>query len=358
MFDDADTEWAPTRARLRTLLTADEWSAARRTTLNAHYTDPTVVAAVWDFLAAVGFDGGRVLEPGCGSGNFIGLAPADLDVSWIGVELDPTTAAICALLYPQATIRAEGFETTDLPDGSVDAVVGNVPFGKVALYDRRHNAAGESIHNHFIIKALHLCRPGGMVAVLTSRYTMDARNPQARATMADLADLVTAVRLPGSTHRHVAGTDVVTDLLVLRRRPPDAVAGRCRTVAPDRGPRHRRWAGAGQRVVRRPSRTDPRHPHARRRLPRRRPAASPAPSTPPSCTPSWQPKRPPPSPAATATTPLRHHRRHPGRSRRPTSTLPPAASRAPSSNCRTAASSGSPAAGPRRSTARSAPAES
>lgn len=219
IFDDADVEWADDRTRLRGLLDPDAWSAARRTTLNAHYTDPRVVTGIWKALQGLGFTGGRVLEPGCGSGNFIGAAPP-LPIDWVGVELDPTSAAICAQLYPSASILAQGFETTDLSDASFDAAVGNVPFGSVALHDRRHNPTGESIHNHFLIKALHLCRPGGLVAVITSRYTLDARNPQARATMSELADFVTAIRLPGATHRHVAGTEVVTDLVVLRRRSP------------------------------------------------------------------------------------------------------------------------------------------
>ena len=159
-----------------------------------------------------------MLEPGCGSGNFIGFAPPGARVT--GVELDPVTAAIAAVLHPQAQILAESFADTRDPDGVYDLAIGNVPFGKAALHDRRHNLAGHSIHNHFIIKALRLVRPGGLVAVLTSRYTMDARNPAARREMASLADLVGAVRLPSGAHQKAAGTGVVTDLLILRRREP------------------------------------------------------------------------------------------------------------------------------------------
>jgi len=222
VFDADDDAWADIRNELSTLLSPEEWSAARRTTLNAHYTQPGVVDAMWSLVQALGFDGGRVLEPGCGSGNFIGFTPDHLDVRWTGVELDPVTAQIAQLLYSDAAIRSEGFETTSLADGSFDLVIGNVPFGKAALHDQRHNRAGHSIHNHFILKSLALCRPGGVVAVLTSRYTLDSRSDSARAAMAELADFVTAVRLPSATHRAVAGTDAVTDIVVLRRREAGA----------------------------------------------------------------------------------------------------------------------------------------
>jgi len=168
-------------------------------------------------VQALGFDGGRVLEPGCGSGNFIGFAPPGARLT--GVELDPVTAAIAAALYPRAQVLAGSFAGTRDRDGSYDLVVGNVPFGRVLLHDRTHNP-GHSIHNHFIIKSLRLTRPGGVVAVLTSRYTMDARNPAASREIAGLADLTGAIRLPGGAHQRAAGTSVVTDLLILRRREP------------------------------------------------------------------------------------------------------------------------------------------
>ena len=224
VFADDPGDWAATASQLRGLVSETEWAAARRTTINAHYTGAALVAPVWRFLTRVGLTGGTVLEPGCGSGNFIGFAPAELDeaLSWIGIELDPITAQIAQHLYPDADIRNEGFETTAMPDASVDLVVGNVPFGQVALNDPIHNPTRESIHNHFIVKGLRLLRPGGYLAVITSRYTLDARNPTARLAMADLADLEFAARFPSSAHHEVAGTSAVTDLLILRRRPEGA----------------------------------------------------------------------------------------------------------------------------------------
>jgi adenine-specific DNA methylase len=157
-----------------------------------------------------------VLEPGSGLGTFLGMAPEQARMT--GVELDPVTAAISRALYPHAEVRGESFADTRLPEGSFDAAIGNVPFSDVTLHDPVHNPTRQSMHNHFILKSLRLTRPGGMVAVLTSQYTMDAQNPGARREMAMLADLVGAVRLPAGAHRRTAGTDVVTDLLILRRR--------------------------------------------------------------------------------------------------------------------------------------------
>ena len=222
VFDDTDDRWAPTRTRLRGLLSDAEWTAARRSTLNAHYTDPSLVATIWALADQLGFGDGRVLEPGCGSGTFLGLAPDRAGIELVGVELEPITARIAQHLYPHSQIRAEGFEHSRFAEASFDLVVGNVPFGKVALHDPVHNHARHSIHNYFLIKALHLTRPGGLVLCLTSRFTLDARNPAARRELAALGDLVGAVRLPNGAHRATAGTDVITDLLVLRRRPPDA----------------------------------------------------------------------------------------------------------------------------------------
>ncbi|MDP9072782.1 MAG: methyltransferase domain-containing protein, partial [Actinomycetota bacterium] len=173
---------------------------------------------MWSAARQLGFTGGRCLEPGCGAGTLIGVAPADLAADMVGVELDPTSAAIAAALYPHATIRNESFADTRLPDGFFDLAIGNVPFGKIALHDPRHNRSGHSLHNHFLLKSLHLVRPGGLVVSLTSRFTLDSRNPSARREMAELADLVGAVRLPEGAFRQVAGTDVVIDLVVLRRR--------------------------------------------------------------------------------------------------------------------------------------------
>jgi N12 class adenine-specific DNA methylase len=218
VFDSARAEYSRTREQLAALLSPGELAAAARTTLNAHYTDAAIVQAMWGAVRSLGFTNGRVLEPGCGSGNFVGLAPPGAEIT--GVELDPVTAGIAATLYPQATIVTGSFADTSSHGAPYDLVIGNVPFGKIVLYDREHNPGGHSIHNHFIIKSLRLTRPGGLVAVLTSRYTLDARNPAARREIAGLADLAGAIRLPSRAHQQAAGTAVVTDLLILRRRAP------------------------------------------------------------------------------------------------------------------------------------------
>lgn len=174
-----------------------------------------------------------------------------------GVELDPLTAAICAELYPHATVRAESFADTRLPEGHFDAAIGNVPFSSVTLHDPLHNATRQSMHNHFILKSLRLTRPGGMVAVLTSQYTMDAQNPGARREMAMLADPVGAIRPRQGAHRRTAGTDVVTDMFILRCREPGlppADDGLWETVTPDQP---RRAEGEDQRLLRPPPRTHP-----------------------------------------------------------------------------------------------------
>ncbi len=239
-------------------------AAARRNTLNAHYTDASLAEAVWEAAAALGFTAGRVLEPGCGSGNFIAFAPGGARMT--GIELDPVTSGIAAALYPDADIRCESFADSRDDDASYDMAIGNVPFGNMVLHDRRHNRGGHSIHNHFIVKALKLVRPGGLVMVLTSRYTMDARNPAARREIAALADLTGAIRLPSGAHQRAAGTSVVTDLLIFPGQP----AGRARhhghrprrlpRRGPDRSRRRRHRPGiavragvcCSQRPLRRP----------------------------------------------------------------------------------------------------------
>ncbi len=217
IFDPSRDEFVGEAERLRELLADDRaWKAASRTVLNAHYTDARIVSAMWEHLGALGFAGGRVLEPGCGAGAFIGQAPQGTDM--VGVELDPTTARIAELLHPGATIRAESFADTRLSEGSVDAVIGNVPFGQAKLHDPVHNLGSHAMHNHFILKSLALVKPGGVVTVITSSWTMDGLNPAARREIAEHADFLGAVRLPNGAHRRVAGTDVLTDILVLRRR--------------------------------------------------------------------------------------------------------------------------------------------
>lgn len=218
VFDDLRTDMGWARDRLAEMLDPTELARARSSMLNAHYTDPDLVQQVWTAVTELGFERGRVLEPGCGTGNYIGLAPAGAQV--VGVEVEPTTAAIAAALQPQAQIRSESFAESRFPNGSFDLVVGNVPFARTVLSDKVHNTGRHSIHNHFLIKSLHLTAPGGLVAAITSRYTLDARNPAARREMAELADLVGAVRLPEAAHQRTAGTSVITDLLVFRRREP------------------------------------------------------------------------------------------------------------------------------------------
>lgn len=225
VFDATDDRFQTEREQLRELLTQSEYNAASRTVLNAHYTQGEYVWPMWDTLLEMGFTGGQVLEPGCGAGSFIAQAPnrADdprlsSDVRMTGVELDPSTALIAQHLHPDARIRAESFADSPFADNTFDAVIGNVPFGKVALHDPKHNAGKHSLHNHFILKSLDLTRPGGVVAVLTSRYTLDAQSSAAREAMYERADLVGAVRLPSGAHRRLAGTEAVTDLVVLRKR--------------------------------------------------------------------------------------------------------------------------------------------
>lgn len=219
IFDDLDQRFASERDRLRAVWTDQEWASARRTVLNAHYTAPEYAAAIWDAVAAAGFTAGAVLEPGCGSGTFISTAPAGAAMT--GIELDPTTALATGLAYPKARVLIESFADTTIDHDGFDAAVGNVPFGKVALYDPEYNPGKLSIHNHFILKSLRLVKPGGIVAVLTSRFTLDAKDDTARRAIAEHGALVGAVRLPTGAHVDVAGTDVITDLLIFRRHLPD-----------------------------------------------------------------------------------------------------------------------------------------
>lgn len=232
IFDPRRDTMGDERTRLRELLTDSEWAQARRNTLNAHYTDPLVVQAMWGALESAGFEGGRVLEPGCGSGTFMAHAPSSAQM--VGVELDSTTARIAAALHPQSQIRNEGFQHTHIPEGEFTAAIGNVPFGsRIRLLDRLHNQGQHSIHNHFIIKSLALTAPGGMVALLTSRFTMDSKDTRARREMLELGEFMGAVRLPSKAFSRVAGTDVVTDIVMFRRRDITAVNPRTEPLFDD-----------------------------------------------------------------------------------------------------------------------------
>ncbi|MFF4902535.1 DUF6884 domain-containing protein [Streptomyces sp. NPDC001068] len=207
---------ADVRDPLRTLLNDDEWSAAAASTLSAHYTPPEITAALWEALTDLGFDGGDVLEPGSGAGVTFGTAPDTARLT--GVEIDPTSAAISRLLAPGVSVLNESFADTVAPDGAFDATVGNVPFARVALFDPKHNKGRYRIHNHFLVKSVALTRPGGIVALITSRHTLDALLAAARQDLLGDADLLGAVRLPNKAFARSAGTDVVTDILILRRR--------------------------------------------------------------------------------------------------------------------------------------------
>jgi N12 class adenine-specific DNA methylase len=217
LFDTTVARYAAQRDELGALLGPDGYAAARRSTINAHYTHPLIADAMWRLAERVSFPGARVLEPGCGPGVFLARAPEWVNMT--GVEIDPTTARVAEALHPQATIRAASFaDVRGLADGAFDLVIGNVPFGDVVLYDQAHNKGKHSIHNHFLIKSLALLKPGGLLVALTSRFTLDSHTENARVEMHEMADLLAAVRLPAGAHRRVAGTDALTDLVVLRRR--------------------------------------------------------------------------------------------------------------------------------------------
>lgn len=222
VFDITDDRYTAERDRLQKLLTPAEYRAARRTVLTAFYTDEALTQAMWDALTEAGFDGGAVLEPGCGKGTFMSTAPADAHM--VGVELDPTSARIAALLHPDAQVRSERLETTPFPNDTFSAVIGNVPFGTNSPYDQIHNSDHLSLHNYAINKSIALTQPGGLVAVITSTSTADAdghRGQAARAAICANADLVTGVRLPSGKDGAFAagaGTEVGTDILIFRKR--------------------------------------------------------------------------------------------------------------------------------------------
>ena len=217
-FDENKSDWAKEYAELKAALTPEEYEAARGSTLNAHYTSPTVIRAIYDALASMDFEGGRILEPAMGVGNFFGLLPDSMSSSELhGVELDSITGRIAKQLYPEAEITVAGFETTNRPD-FYDLAVGNVPFGNYQVFDPEYNRLGFSIHNYFAAKMLDQVRPGGIVAFVTSRYTMDAKDESVRRYLAARGELLGAIRLPNNAFRANAGTDVVTDIIFLQRR--------------------------------------------------------------------------------------------------------------------------------------------
>ena len=217
-FDPGKDSWAKEYAELKGLLSEDEYAAARSSTLNAHYTSPTVIRSIYDAVERMGFRSGNILEPSMGVGNFFGMLPDSMaDSRLYGVELDSITGRIAKKLYPQADITVAGFETTDRRD-FYDLAVGNVPFGQYKVNDKAYNKLGFSIHNYFFAKAIDQVRPGGIVAFVTSRYTMDSKDSTARKHMAERADLLGAIRLPNNAFKANAGTEVVSDIIFLQKR--------------------------------------------------------------------------------------------------------------------------------------------
>ena len=217
-FDPGKDSWAKEYAELKGLLSEDEYAAARSSTLNAHYTSPTVIRAIYDAVERMGFQSGNILEPSMGVGNFFGMLPTSMAGSRLyGVELDSITGRIAKKLYPQADITVAGFESTDRRD-FYDLAVGNVPFGNYKINDKAYNKLGFSIHNYFFAKAIDQVRPGGIVAFVTSRYTMDSKDSTARKHMAERTDLLGAIRLPNNAFKANAGTDVVSDIIFLQKR--------------------------------------------------------------------------------------------------------------------------------------------
>ena len=218
VFDPNKENWSAEYTQLKGLLSEDEYAAARSSTLNAHYTSPVVIRSIYDAVEKIGFRSGNILEPSMGVGNFFGMLPDSMaDSRLYGVELDSITGRIAKKLYPQADITVAGFETTDRRD-FYDLAVGNVPFGQYKVNDKAYNKLGFSIHNYFFAKAIDQVRPGGIIAFVTSRYTMDSKDSTARKHMAERADLLGAIRLPNNAFRANAGTDVVSDIIFLQKR--------------------------------------------------------------------------------------------------------------------------------------------
>ena len=217
-FDPDKGNWAQEYTTLKNLLSEDEYAAARASTLNAHYTSPTVIRSIYDAVGQMGFETGNILEPAMGIGNFFGMLPLEMQSSRLyGVELDSITGRIAQKLYPNAEIKVAGFETTDRRD-FYDLAVGNVPFGNYKVSDKPYDKLGFSIHNYFFAKALDQVRPGGVVAFVTSRFTMDSKNSDARRYLAQRAELLGAIRLPNDAFKKNAGTEVVSDIIFLQKR--------------------------------------------------------------------------------------------------------------------------------------------
>ena len=225
VFDPSKENWADEYAELKSLLTEQEYEAARASTLNAHYTSPTVIRAIYEAIGNMGFTTGNILEPSCGVGNFFGMLPEGMmDSKLYGVELDPITGRIAKQLYPHADIQIKGFEETQHPDSFFDIAVGNVPFGNYSIPDKRYDKQHPLIHDYFFMKTLDKVRPGGVVAFITSKGTMDKKDPSVRRYLAERAELLGAVRLPNNAFQANAGTEVTTDILFLQKRERPAIS--------------------------------------------------------------------------------------------------------------------------------------
>ena len=218
-FDENNSSWADEFIELYTALSPDEYESARASTLTAFYTPPVVISAIYKAMEQMGFKEGNILEPSCGIGNFIGMLPSSMQGSKIyGVEIDKISAGIAQQLYQKTSIAAQPFEEANIPDSFFDAVIGNVPFGDIRVNDRRYNKHNFLIHDYFFAKSLDKLRPGGVMALITSKGTMDKENPAVRRYIAQRADLLGAVRLPNNTFKGNAGTEVVSDVLILQKR--------------------------------------------------------------------------------------------------------------------------------------------
>ena len=248
-FDQRKADWAKEFAELKELLTEEEYTAARGSTLNAHYTDISVIKAMYDGLKGLGFTGGRMMEPSSGVGNFVGAMPADMASqvrSWTMVELDNITGLIAKYLYPNADVRIQGFEKANIPNDFMDVAIGNVPFGNYAIADKKYpKKVTSAIHNYFFAKSLDKVRPGGIVMFITSSYTMNSSDSTVRRYIMQHADLLGAIRLPDTAFKGNAGTEVVTDILVLKKRAANtAYAGESFLEAPYTRPVAGSWSGA------------------------------------------------------------------------------------------------------------------
>lgn len=218
-FDDTKANWSNEYQTLKEMLTAEEYTAARASVLTAFYTPPVVIRAIYQALENMGFQSGNICDPACGTGHFIGMLPQTMSGSkFYGVELDSISGRIAQKLYPKASIAVQGFEDTTIPDSFLDVIVGNVPFGDIKVYDEQYNKLNFRIHDYFVAKSLDKLRPGGVLAFITSKGTLDKDNPAVRKYIAERAELIGAIRLPDNTFKRAAGTEVTSDILFLKKR--------------------------------------------------------------------------------------------------------------------------------------------